>query len=122
VEWIEISRHHPPRLHIDLATDRVFVGYGEVHDLQPGAYKLLRYLYEHRPRTCSRSELYYRAHLGLDHEPRSHEDREWEDPTKWGGIVDTHLWRLRQKIERDPKRPLYIISERGRGVHLEHIW
>jgi hypothetical protein len=120
-EWVETYRRHPPRLHMDLATDRIFIGYAEIDDLQPGSYRLIRYLYEQRPRMCSRSELYYRAHLGLDQEPRARDDKGWEEPTAWSGTIDTLLWRLRQRIEPDPKRPLYIYSDRGRGVRLKHV-
>jgi hypothetical protein len=104
-EWTEIYRRHPPRLHINLETDQVFVGYGEVHDLQPGTYRLLRYLYERHPRMCSRTELYYQAHLGLDHLPRATVDKHWEDPAVWSGAIDTLLWRLRQQIEPEPGNP-----------------
>ncbi len=73
-EWDEVRRRHAPRLRIDLANNRAFVGYGEIDNVPPTAYKLLRYLYEHPRRRCSRDELYYRAYQELDTVPLSVRD------------------------------------------------
>jgi len=42
--------------------------------------------------------------------------------TIWGSTADTgpesvkwYIWRLRQKIEADPKDPRFILTERGKG-------
>jgi hypothetical protein len=119
-EWLDIRRNHPPELHIDQITGRVFIGEGEVVNLQPSAYRILRYLYENRPRLCTRNELFYRALRGLDHEPRSRVDKGYEAPKELAGTLDTTLWRLRQTIEPDPKSPIYVISDKGKGVRLEN--
>ncbi len=122
-EWRDVYRQSPPPLRLDLETGSVFIGGGEVPVLGVG-YQLLRYLYENRQRPCTKSELYYRAHQGLNHEPRSKEDKDWQDVTSWEGPLDTALYRLRQAVEwdkRDDAEPLYIKSERGKGqIHLEH--
>lgn len=122
-EWQDIYRQLPPPLRLDLEAGRVFVGFGEASVAGIG-YKLLRYLYENRHRPCTKSELYYRAHKGLSHEPRGNEDAGWEDVAVWEGPLDTALYRLRQAIEwdkREKAEPLYIISERGKGqLHLEN--
>ncbi|RJP55470.1 MAG: hypothetical protein C4583_00475 [Anaerolineaceae bacterium] len=122
-EWLDAYRQSPPPLRLDLEAGRVFIGWGEVAVAGIG-YKLLRYLYENRNRPCTKSELYYRAHKGLNHEPRSKEDAGWEDVAVWDGPLDTALYRLRQTVEwdtRDGVAPLYIISERGKGqIRLEN--
>lgn len=122
-EWLDAYRQSPPLLRLDLEAGRVFLGAGEVAVAGIG-YKLLRYLYENRQRPCTKSELYYRAHKGLNHEPRSKEDAGWEDVAVWEGPLDTALYRLRQAVEwdsRDGAAPLYIISERGKGqIRLEN--
>lgn len=122
-EWLDAYRQSPPHLRLDLETRRVFIGWGEAPVAGIG-YKLLRYLYENRHRPCTKSELYYRAHKGLDHEPRSKDDANWEDIKSWEGPLDTALYRLRKDIEWDPRdgaAPLYIISERGKGqIRLEN--
>lgn len=122
-EWLDAYRQAPPSLRLDLEAGRVFVGWGEVPVAGIG-YKLLRYLYENRHRPCTKSELYYRAHKGLDHEPRNNEDTNWEDVAGWEGTLDTALYRLRQAVEWDTREgipPLYVISERGKGqIRLEN--
>ncbi|MCS7288815.1 MAG: winged helix-turn-helix domain-containing protein [Roseiflexus sp.] len=118
--WRMVQRTHPPRLFIDLATDRVFIGDAEISGLQPRPYRLLRYLYENRTRRVPRSELYYRAYQGLAEEPRAHNDRGWEDPADWNNVLDNALLRLRKIIEPDPHHPVYILTDRGWGVKLEN--
>lgn len=122
-EWRDVYRQSPPPLHIDLESGRVFIGGGQISVLGIG-YKLLSYLYENRHRPCTKSELYYRAHQGLAHEPRSKEDAGWEDVAIWDGPLDTALYRLRQVVEWDRREgvtPLYVVSERGKGqIRLEN--
>lgn len=122
-EWLDACRQSPPPLRLDLEAGRVLIGWGEVPMAGIG-YKLLRYLYENRHRPCTKSELYYRAHKGLDHEPRNSEDTGWEDVAIWEGPLDTALYRLRKEVEWDPRNgvaPIYIVSERGKGqLHLEN--
>ena len=121
-DWLELQRRHPPRLWLNELTQQVFLGHGEVPDMQPGIYKILCYLYAQRPRLCTRSELFYKAYRGLAYEPQASDDPAWESPRDWSSVIDTLLWRLRKTIEPDPKHPVYIISKRGQGVRLEHVW
>jgi hypothetical protein len=119
-EWQAVYRQSPPPLHLDLETECVFIGWSEAAVTGIG-YQLLRYLYENRHRPCTKSELYYRAHKGLSHEPRSKDDNDWEDLKTWEGPLDTALYRLRQAVEWSDDEPLYIISERGKGqIRLEN--
>lgn len=121
-DWLVLQQRHPPRLSLNALTQQVFLGYGEVTDMQPGIYKILCYLYTHRSRLCTRSELFYKAYRGLEYEPQAADDPGWESPRDWSSVIDTLLWRLRKVIEPDPKHPVYIISKRGQGVRLEHVW
>lgn len=122
-EWLDAYRQSPPLLRLDVEDGRVFIGWGEA-DIKGIGYKLLRHLYENRERPCTKSELYYRAHKGLNHEPRSYGDAGWEEPAGWEGPLDTALYRLRKDIEWDTRKgfePIYIISARGKGlVRLEN--
>ncbi len=120
--WQEIYRSSPPLLRVDLDQDRVFIGRSEIH-LTGYPYQLLRYLYQHRDRACTRSELFYRAILGRDREPRTEE--EGREPVKaWENTLDIHIHRLRQAVEWDTRKgvpPLYIVSERGKSrIRLEN--
>jgi energy-coupling factor transporter ATP-binding protein EcfA2/DNA-binding winged helix-turn-helix (wHTH) protein len=119
-EWTRIAMKQPPRLRIDPDTKRVSLGYGELVEIQPGAEKLLHYLYDNRHRLCSRSELYYRALLGLSYEPQSSTDHSYAAPDEWEGMLNTNLYRLRQSIEVDPAHPIYIITRRGKGITLDN--
>lgn len=120
-DCLAIARAHPPLLHVDLTTDQVFLGHSEVTTLQPATYRLLRYLYVHRARPCTRNELYYRACRELDHEPRTPGDRDYESPNEWRDNMDTMLWRLHKQLEPHFKPPLYVVAV-GSGVQLQHAW
>ena len=122
-EWQQIRRQNPPRLHINPDNGQVVIGYGRVENIQPAAYKLLVYLYAQPSRQCTREELYYRVHVGLNHVPRSHDDMEWQPRKCWERVIDTALYRLRQTIEPRPEEPVYILSDRGKSiVRLENAW
>lgn len=118
-EWETVWREHPPLLRFDLAENRAYLGYRELLDLAPGAQKLLRYLYQHRERLCSREELYYCALLELERPP-THGESGYASPKDWEGLFNTTLYRLRRAVEFDPDQPLYIVTRRGRGLFLEH--
>jgi hypothetical protein len=120
-ECVEIFRRHPPMLSLDLSTERVYIGDGELTGLSPISYKMLRYLYEQR-RTVERAELCYRVCRGLSDVPRAHEDTGWEDPATWTGYLDTIVWRLRKEVELYVKKPIYIVTERSKGLRLENVW
>jgi hypothetical protein len=119
------QRSYIPPLRLNLTTGKVYLGGYEAPAMPPATYNLLRYLYQNRHRACTRSELYYLAHRHLDHEPQSVHDNYWEHSSNWGRIIDTTLWRLREKIEPDPAQPIYIISETigtANCVRLSHVW
>ncbi|MCL5994864.1 MAG: winged helix-turn-helix domain-containing protein [Chloroflexi bacterium] len=118
-EWEEAWHNDPPMLRIDIPASRVYLGYFEVKDLKMAQYRLLRYLYLNHTRFCTRSELYYRVHLNMTREPTP-EDDDYQEQKNWGGTIDTLIWRLRKAIESDPESPIYIVSDRGRGVQLRH--
>ncbi len=112
----EISRRFPPRLRMDAAGEVVTLGYWAAPELTASSLAILRYLYRHANRACPKEELYYRGYRGLAYEPRSPAEAGWEAQKTVEGIMDTALWRLRQALEPDPKRPIYIVSQRGKGI------
>ena len=64
-------------------------------------YDLLRFLIEHREGVVSRDEIL---------------EEVWEDATAvYPRTVDTHVGRLRKKLEDDPGVPRYILGVRGVG-------
>jgi len=64
-------------------------------------FQLLRYFVEHRGATLSREEL-LREVWGYDVTPTSR-------------TVDVHVAWLRQKLERDPRNPQFILTVVGLG-------
>ena len=64
-------------------------------------FDLLRYLVEHRGEILTRERLLDEV-WGYEHFPTTR-------------TVDTHVLRLRQKFERDPERPAFILTAHGQG-------
>lgn len=118
-EWAKIRQHRPPRLSLDLKTGRVTIGQRELPNLGQAEMALLRYLYEHRDRVCTRDELYHKAYVPVM-SPKLVGQRAL--PKEYEGVLDTTLWRLREAIEPDPRRPVYVITRRREGVILENAW
>lgn len=89
-------------LKIDLMTRRVSRG-GKLLDLLPREYKLLEYLMRHKDRVVTRTMLL---------------EQVWDyrfDPHT--SVVDTHISRLRKKLEDGYDRPL-LHTLRGSGYRL----
>jgi DNA-binding response OmpR family regulator len=64
-------------------------------------FDLLRYLVEHRGEVITRDRLLDEV-WGYDQYPTTR-------------TVDTHILRLRQKFEKDPEHPRYILTAHGKG-------
>jgi len=74
---------------------------GEPIELTPKEYEILRFLIRHRGEVVTRDQLLDQV-WGYDNYPTTH-------------TVDNHILKLRQKVERDPARPRYILSIYGEG-------
>jgi DNA-binding response OmpR family regulator len=88
---------------IDLAGHSARRG-DETFRLLPKEADLLGHLLRHRGQTCSRDEL-LRAVWGYDATPTTR-------------TVDTHVFQLRQKLERDPAHPELLLTVHGMGYRL----
>ena len=119
-EWVSAWRRSPPRLYVDPQSKRVFIGHGEITDIQPAGLQLLVFLLKQPEKRATKAAIYYKNNKGLDCEPREG-DKNWEYRYTWERIVDTTINRLRAVIEPDPQKPIYLISERGKGfIKLEN--
>lgn len=118
--WKQVQKRHLPRLRIDLRLDRVYVGYKEIENIAPIPYQILRYLYEHPARRCSREEIYYRVYRGLPSVPQTFQDKNWLHPAEWRSWSATTIARLREAIEPDPGHPVYVVTERGKEIGLRN--
>ena len=78
---------------------------GKPLDLTPKEFEILRYMLQHRGRVLSRDQLLNAVW-----------DYEFAGDTR---IVDVHVSHLREKIEPDPKQPIYIKTIRGVGYKFE---
>jgi DNA-binding response OmpR family regulator len=77
---------------------------GQEHRLLPKEVELLAHLLRHRGRACSREDL-LRSVWGYDATPTTR-------------TVDTHVFQLRQKLERDPANPDWLLTVHGVGYRL----
>jgi DNA-binding response OmpR family regulator len=82
-------------------TRRVTVRGNDI-ELTPKEYDLLYLLVSSRPEPVSRSAI--RKTLWRD-----------EQPYSWSRVIDVHVQHLRQKIERNPSEPKYILTVVGIG-------
>jgi len=75
---------------------------GKKVDLTPKEYNLLCFLVNHRGEALSRDSI--RKNI-------------WKDSHiySWSRVIDVHIQHLRQKIEKDPSKPKYIITVSGAG-------
>ncbi len=86
-------------LQIDFAARQAYVR-GETVRLTPTETKLLHILMHHAGRTMTFSYLLRRL---------------WPLDEAFDDWLHTHVYRLRKKIEADPRQPRYILSEWGKG-------
>ncbi|MBV8632413.1 MAG: response regulator transcription factor [Silvibacterium sp.] len=85
---------------VDLRRCRV-VKSGKVLDVSSKEFELLKYFISHSGETLSRDRLLEDV-WGYDNFPTTR-------------TVDTHLVRLRQKLEPDPEQPQYFLTVHGTG-------
>ena len=116
-DWEEACRNFErvlgplvPPLRVDREMGKVFIGDEELASrLSPMEFGLLEFLYRAGGRLCSRDEISY----ALRERP--------EEGVISDEAFDSLVLRLRRKIERHPRRPVYLITERGMGYRLENI-
>jgi DNA-binding response OmpR family regulator len=81
---------------------RIVTVSGKKVDLTPKEYDLLCFFMNRRGEAVSRAMI--RKHI-------------WKDSTiySWSRVIDVHIQHLRQKIEKDPANPKFIITVPGAG-------
>jgi len=91
-------------LKVDLAHRQVWTGDTEI-DLTPTEYDLLRLLVQHAGKVITHSQ-FLREVWGGAYQEESH-------------LLRVNISNLRRKIEPDPNRPAYILTEPGVGYRLK---
>ncbi|MBN1136841.1 MAG: winged helix-turn-helix domain-containing protein [Anaerolineae bacterium] len=120
-EWRAIRSQSPPILSFNEDDNSVTIGWRRIDDLPDVPRALLRFLWEHRDRVCTRRELYFRAYLSTSYADTPI-DQVRDFQVDFEHVLDTAVNRLREKIEPDPRQPIYITTVRGKGYRLEHWW
>lgn len=90
-------------LSIDIARRQVMLSGNELH-LSPKEYALLQYLARHAGKVVTHEQMLSEI-WGADHVENAH-------------YLRIFMRKLRQKIERDPTQPRYIVTETGVGYRL----
>jgi two-component system KDP operon response regulator KdpE len=91
-------------LSIDLLGRRVRVN-GEPVRLTATEYNLLAYLIENAGQVLTHEQIL---------------ERVWGAECQGSaGYVHVYIWHLRQKLEKDPRRPRYLLTEHGVGYRFE---
>ena len=85
---------------VDSSNRRVLV-YGEMADLTPKEYDLLLFMAQGAGRILPSATIFENVW--------PHEAKASVNGVKW------YVWRLRNKIEKDPRNPRFIVTERGIG-------
>lgn len=115
----EFIRAHPAPLRFDAARREVRLGEKRILITSPLELRALEYLVSRPQNAVSLEELYYYVYKELDTIPDKGAP-DWTHPNSWRGAMDNVLLRARKKIEPDPKKPIYLITERKHGVTLMH--
>ncbi len=79
---------------------------GKKIELTPKEYELLCFFINHRGEALSRDKI--RQNLWRSSQIYS-----------WSRVIDVHIQHLRQKIEKDPSNPRYILTVPGAGYRFE---
>lgn len=96
----ELDQHTFGDVEVDLRRCRVLRS-GEALDISSKEFELLKYFICHAGETLSRHKLLEEV-WGYEHYPTTR-------------TVDTHLVRLRQKLEPNPEQPQYFLTVHGTG-------
>lgn len=115
----EFIREHPAPLSIRRERSEVWLGQKRIVNNSALEFRILEYLAAHTEKIASLEELYYYAYKELS-APPDKGDPAWSASETWRGAMDNVLMRIRQKIEPDPKNPLYLVTRHGKGVELLH--
>jgi two-component system KDP operon response regulator KdpE len=92
-------------LKVDLARREVLVGERKVH-LTPTEYELLKVLIAHPGKVLTHQHLLHKVWGGLSYVDEVH-------------MLRVNMSNLRKKLEPDPTRPRYIVTEPGVGYRLQ---
>jgi DNA-binding winged helix-turn-helix (wHTH) protein len=97
------------QIEVDRGRRIVQVGDRRIEHLSRLTFRLIDYLEQHRGQSCSRAELTHYLYP---------DELEVDGTGSADGRLDTIVTRLRKAVEPDPRRPRYVITDRGHGYRL----
>jgi hypothetical protein len=115
----EFILQHPAPLRLHHERREVWLGEKRITSCSTLEFRVLEYLSARLGKITPLDELYYYAYKELNAVPDKGAP-DWAHPKTWRGAMDNVLMRIRQKIEPDPKNPLYLVTSHGKGVELLH--
>jgi hypothetical protein len=119
IQTREFILQHPAPLRIHRERREIWLGEKRITSCSTLEFRVLEYLSTRSGKIAPLEELYYYAYKELNTVPDKG-DSAWAHPKTWRGAMDNVLLRIRQKIEPDPKYPLYLVTHHGKGVELLH--
>jgi hypothetical protein len=115
----EFICQHPAPLRLDRERREIWLGRKCISFASAPEFRVLEYLALRPGKIGSLEELYYYAYKELETVPDKGEPA-WTSKQTWRAAMDNLLWRLRKKIEPNPKEPIYLITHHGKGLELLH--
>ncbi|MFQ5611381.1 MAG: helix-turn-helix domain-containing protein [Anaerolineae bacterium] len=104
-----LAVNHIPKPTVDRQRRRIQWGAKLLTDLTPLEFEVLAYLIEHTDQVCTRDDLIQHLYAEQVADPQV-------------GVSDnrinTLIYRLRQKIEVDPRHPRFVLTVQGQGYRL----
>jgi hypothetical protein len=119
VQIREFIRKNPAPIRLQHERREVWLGKKCIPISSATEFRLLEYLSIHSGKICSIEEVYYYAQENLGSVPDK-ADNVWVTKDILRGRIETIIWRVRKRIEPDPKRPLYLVTYHGKGLELLH--
>lgn len=111
-EWRDIGRRLSPQPTYGAETGILTIGWHTI-PLPPGEQALFECLWKKQGKLCSREELFKAYSIKV------YGQKTDQAPAEYRGLLDTALYRLRMLIEPDPDAPLWLTTQRGKGVVLD---
>ncbi|MBN1814678.1 MAG: winged helix-turn-helix domain-containing protein [Anaerolineae bacterium] len=118
-EWRRIRQDPPPALRYDKQSGAITVGWRKIVDVTDVPLALFVHLYENKGQGCSREQLYYDAYLPAAEPDTNPDTKEYTD--KCAHLLESAILRLRKAIEPDPRKPTYVVTDRGFGYKLQNV-
>lgn len=118
--WSEIAQVYPPLLSVRPGRQEVWIGEKCISIASDMEFRILQYLSTRSRQICSLEEIYYCAVENMATVPPEKGDG-WKEKLLWRPALDTTIYRIRQKIEKNPQKPIYLLTHPRKGLELTNV-